>query len=99
MEHKLIRATWKSSKGLIDIISKCEVGGWSVAALGEIFGGNVLVFLKDGNYYTHEVIQIFWKLREKVTEIIQKKEEDGWQVAAIGDCLGSSVVILKKSQE
>jgi hypothetical protein len=97
MEHKLIPASWKSSGGLKKVIQENEKDGWGVAALGEIFGGNVLIMIRDGkSSYEHDVIQIFWKLRDSVTSLIREKQREGWQVAAIGDALGSSLLILKR---
>ena len=97
MEHKLIPASWRSSGGLKKVIQEHERDGWEVAALGEIFGGNVLVMFRDGeSSYEHEVIQIFWKLRDSVSSMIREKQREGWQVAAIGDALGGSLLILKR---
>lgn len=96
MEHKMVRADWKSSRQLSSVIRKNEEDGWSVVSLGDVFGGSLLVLARDGTRYEHRVVQLFWKLRDRVASLIREKQRDGWQVAAIGDALGGSVLILKR---
>jgi len=92
----MIPVSWKSAKTLAKVIRKKEEDGWSVVALGEISGSNLLILAEDGDRYEHEVIQLFWSLRGKVTDIIAGKQKKGWMVATIGNCLGSSLMILKR---
>lgn len=99
MEHKIIPASWKSSGGLRKVIAENEPEGWSVAALGEVFGGNVLVLIrpKDSDtVWEHDVLQLFWKLRDSVASLIRDRQQEGWQVATIGNALGSSLLIMKR---
>jgi len=96
MEHKIIAATWKSPDSLFEIIQSHESEQWSVAALGEVFGGDVLVLVKDGSSYEHELVKVLFKTREKIKSLIAEKEADRWQVCALGECFGSSILILKR---
>lgn len=96
MEHKIIPSTWKSKESLFEIIKEYEKEQWSVAANGEIFGGDVLILVKDGNAYEHEMIPIMFKTMEKLNEAIAEKIGEGWQVASIGECFGSAIMIVKK---
>ena len=96
MEHKIIPATWKSKESLFGIIKEHEKQQWSVAANGEVFGGDILILVKDGNSYTHEMIPIMFKTKDKLNEVIAEKIGEGWQVASIGECFGSAVMIVKK---
>lgn len=99
MEHKLVPASWKSSGSLKKAIEESESEGWAVAALGEVFGGNVLVMIRDGKTtWEHDVLQIFWKMKDSVATLIREKQRGGWQVAAIGNALGSSVLIMKRAR-
>jgi len=67
-----------------------------LAANGEVFGGDILILVKDGNSYTHEMIPIMFKTKDKLNEVIAEKIGEGWQVASIGECFGSAVMIVKK---
>ncbi len=96
MEHRIVPANWKSRGSLAKVISEMEADGWSVATLGEVFNGSMLVMTRDSRHWTHEVMQLFWKMRDTVEQTIREREKDGWQVAAIGDCLGGTIMILKK---
>ena len=96
MEHKIISATWKSKEALSDIISAHEDEGWSVAALGDVFGSNLLIFIKDGRKYSHQIEATLFKTKEKLQKIIADKEKEGLQVCAIGECFGGSITILKR---
>jgi hypothetical protein len=99
MEHRVLPATWKSRGSLSRVISDMESTGWSVATLGEVFSGSILVMVRDGTMWVHEVVQLFWKMKDNVAGVIQEREREGWRVAAIGDCLGGTVMILKKQVE
>ena len=92
----MIPASWKSAGTLKKVVEKREKEGWSVAALSEITGSNVLILVDNGKKYEHEIIQIFWSLRGKISEIIADRQKSGWFVATIGSCLGSSLMILKR---
>ncbi len=96
MEHKFISATWKTKDGLEEIIKTHQREGWSVAALGEVFGGQVLILTKDGNYYEHDIISTMWKTSKKLEEAVSRKGIEGWQVCAVGECFGSGLLISKK---
>jgi hypothetical protein len=96
MEHRIVPANWKSRGSLQKVIVEMEAEGWSVATLGEVFNGSMLVMTRDSMKWTHEVVQLFWKMRDNVEQMIREKEKIGWQVAAIGDCLGGAIMILKK---
>ena len=96
MEHKIIPATWKSKETLLEKIKSHEKEQWSVAALGEIFGGDLLILVKNGKYYEHEMIPVMVKTRKKVEGIIAEKEAEGWQVCAIGECFDNAIMIVKK---
>ena len=96
MEHKIIPAMWKSREGLATLIEGAEQEGWSVAALGEVFGNELLVMVNDGSAYHHEITSVLLKDRKKVESIITEKEKDGWQVCAIGEVFGSNIMILKR---
>lgn len=96
MRHMMIPASWKSAGALKKVIETREKEGWSVAALGEISGSNVLIMVDDGKHYEHEIIQIFWSLRGKIAQILAEKQKSGWFVATIGNCLGSSMMIIKR---
>ncbi len=96
MRHMMIPASWKSAGTLKKVVEKREKEGWSVAALGEISGSNVLVLVDNGKKYEHEIVQIFWSLRGKVSEIIADRQKAGWYVATLGGCLGSSIMVLKR---
>ena len=98
MEHKIIPAMWKSKKGLIKIVKAEEENGWSVSALGEVFGGPILVLVRDGQTYEHDFVQVLLKTREKVDELITQKGTEGWQVCAIGECLSPDLMILKRKK-
>jgi len=92
----MIPASWKSAGALKKVIETKEQEGWSVVALGEISGSNVLILVDDGRKYEHEIIQIFWSLRGKIAEILAEKQKSGWYVATVGNCLGSSLMIIKR---
>ena len=96
MEHKIIPAMWKSREGLATLIEGAEQEGWSVGALGEVFGNVLLVMVNDGQTYQHEMISVLLKDRIKVKSIIAQKEIEGWQVCAIGEVFGSNIMILKR---
>jgi hypothetical protein len=96
MEHRIVPANWKSRGSLARVIAEMEEEGWSVATLGEVFNGSLLVMTRDGGKWSHEVVQLFWKMRDNVEHMIHEREKQGWQVAAIGDCLGGAIMILKK---
>ena len=96
MEHKIILATWKTKEKLAEIIHSYEEEGWSVAALGEVFGGDLLVLVKDGNRYKHEIMPVFLKTKEKLKDILSEKETSDWQVCSIGECFGNVLMIFKK---
>lgn len=96
MRHMMIPASWKSAGALKKVIETKEQEGWSVAALGEISGSNVLIMVDDGRKYEHEIIQIFWSLRGKIAEILAEKQKTGWFVATVGNCLGSSMMVIKR---
>jgi hypothetical protein len=96
MEHRIVTANWKSRGSLQKVIAEMEPEGWSVATLGEVFNGSILVMVRSDGRWMHEVVQLFWTMRDKVQQMIREREKDGWQVAAIGDCLGGAVMILKK---
>jgi len=96
MEHKIIPATWKSREALLNQIRDHEADGWSVAALGEVFGSSLLVLTKGAHRYEHDVVPVMLKTRDRVEEIIQEKAVEGWQVAAIGEHFGGVLMILKK---
>ncbi len=96
MRHLIVPATWKSAGALKKLIEEKERDGWSVSALGEVGGGNVLIMVDDGRVYQHDIIQVFWSLRGKIAEIIGRKQKEGWMVATVGSCLGSSLMILKR---
>jgi hypothetical protein len=71
--------------------------GWTVGALGNVFGGTVLIMTREvGREYEHNVIQLFWRLRGNLWQMIQEQQQKGWEVCAIGDCLGSAVVIFRR---
>ena len=53
MEHKIIQAALKTREALVDVIELHEKDGWSVAAMGETLGGNLLIMVKAGGYYEH----------------------------------------------
>jgi hypothetical protein len=92
----MIPASWKSAAAMKKTIKNKEKDNWSVVALGDISGRNMLIFVDDGNNYEHEVIQIFWSLRGKVSDIIAEKQDDDWKVATLGACLGSTLLIMKR---
>lgn len=97
MEHRLVQATWKSKSALASMLVREQKEGWTVGALGSVFGGTVLVMIRDGSRrYEHNVIQLFWRLRGNLWQMIQEQQKKGWEVCAIGDCLGSAVVILRR---
>jgi len=96
MKHRILWATWKSASSLDKTISDNQSTGWSVAGMGKVFGGSVLILVNDGIVYKHKIIQIFWSLKDKLTEIVEQEEEEGWAVAALCECLGSTVLVLKK---
>lgn len=96
MEHRVITASWKSRGSLEKVIRDLEPDGWSVATLGEVFSGSVLVMIRNEGIWAHEVIQLFWKMKDNVAQLVREKEKEGWIVAAIGDCLGGAVMILKR---
>ena len=96
MEHKIIPATFKTREALLKVIEEHEGEGWSVAAMGVVFGGDILVLLKGAHKYEHEVVPVMLKTRDKVEEIIVEKEVEGWQVAAIGEHFGGVLMVLKK---
>ncbi len=96
MEHKVIAASWKSRGALEKVIRDMEPDGWSVATLGEVFSGSILVMIREGGLWNHEVVQLFWKMKDNVAQLIGQKEKEGWRVASIGDCLGGAVLILRR---
>ncbi len=96
MEHRVITASWKSRGSLEKVIRDLEPDGWSVATLGEVFTGSILVLIRSGGVWNHEVIQLYWKMKDNVAQLVKEKEKEGWTVAAIGDCLGGAVMIVKK---
>jgi allophanate hydrolase subunit 1 len=96
MEHKIIPATWKTKEALLEQIRNHEADGWSVAALGDVFGSSLLVLTRGAHKYEHDVIPVMLKTREKVEEIIQEKAAENWQVAAIGEHFGGVLMILKR---
>lgn len=98
MEHKFIQAMWKSKSGLTELVKSHENEGWSVVALGEVFGGDLLVMTKEDQSHEHEIISVLWKDRKKVEELVAEKAAEGWQVCAIGECFGSSIMILKRQR-
>lgn len=96
MEHRVIAASWKSRMSLEKVIRDLEPEGWSVATLGEVFSGSILVMVREGGTWTHQVVQLFWKMKDNVAQMIREYEREDWRVAAIGDCLGGTVMILRK---
>jgi hypothetical protein len=96
MKHRILWATWKSASSLEKTISDNQPKGWSVAGMGEVFGGSILVLVNDGIVYKHKIIQIFWSLKERLTEIVEQEQDESWEVAALGTCLGSTLLVLKK---
>ncbi len=96
MKHRILWATWKSASSLEKTINDHQPDGWSVAGMGEVFGGSILVLANDGIVYEHKIIQIFWSLKDRLTEIVEEEQEEGWEVAAMGTCLGSTLLVLKK---
>jgi hypothetical protein len=96
MKHRILWATWKSASSLEKAISENEPDGWSIAGMGEVFGGSIMVLVNDGIQYRHKIIQIFWSLKDRLTEIVEQEQEEGWQVAGIGECLGSTLMVLKQ---
>ncbi|KPL07186.1 hypothetical protein AMJ86_05415 [bacterium SM23_57] len=96
MEHKFIQAMWKSKSGLTELVKSYDHEGWSVVALGEVFGGDLLVMTRDDHVYEHEIISVLWKDRKKVEALVAEKAAEGWQVCAIGECFGSSIMVLKR---
>lgn len=99
MKHSIIPASWKSAAALKKTIKEMEKQGWSVVALGDVSGSNMLILANNGEMYEHEVIQIFWSLKGKIIDIISEKQEEGWKIATIGACLGSSLMIMKRKIE
>ncbi len=96
MEHKLIPATWKSREGLEKVIRDGEADGWSVAALGEVMGGTLLVVIRDGKLYEHQIMSVMTKTGNKVGEILAEKNPEAWQVCALGECFGGVIMIMKR---
>lgn len=96
MEHKIIPSTWKTKDALLKIIKEHEADGWSVAALGASFGGDILVMIRGTHRYEHEVIPVMLKTRDQVREIIEEHDAESWQVCAIGEHFGGVLMILKK---
>lgn len=96
MEHKIIPATWKTREALLEQIRVHDAEGWSVAALGDVFGSSILVLSKGTHKYEHDVVPVMLKTRDRVEEIIQEKAAVGWQVCAIGEHFGGVLMILKK---
>lgn len=99
MEHKIIQAAFKTMSGLMEVIELHEQDGWSVAAMGETLGGNLLILVKDGVYYVHQAVPIFWKTRRKLEAFIREKERENWQVCAMGECFGNLTAIMKRRRE
>jgi hypothetical protein len=96
MQHKIIPATFKTKDALVKVIQDHEAEGWSVAAMGVIFGGDILVLQKGAHKYEHEVVPVMLKTRDRVEEIIVEKEAEGWQVAAIGEHFGGVLMVMKR---
>ncbi|TKJ40056.1 hypothetical protein CEE37_09980 [candidate division LCP-89 bacterium B3_LCP] len=96
MEHKTISATWKTREALVKQIKEEEKEGWSVAAMGEIFGSDILVMSRGSHRYEHDVVPVMLKTRSKVDEIIQEKSTEGWQICAIGEHFGGVLMVLKR---
>jgi hypothetical protein len=96
MKHKILWATWKSASSLEKTILQNEPDGWSVAGMGEVFGGSILILVNDGKAYRHKILQVFWSLKDRLTEIVEQEQEEGWVVAALGECLGSTLLVFKQ---
>ena len=96
MQHKVVTATWKSKEALDKMIHSYEKEDWSVVALGDVFGANLLVFSNDGHKYEHEVTPTLFKTQKKLEEIITNKEKDNWEVCAIGECFGNAITIFRR---
>ena len=98
MEHKIIKATWKTTDAVEKEIASHEKEAWSVAAMGEVFGANVLLLVRDGKRYEHEVASVMFKTSEKVAELLNEKAKEGWQACAIGECFGGVLLITKRER-
>ena len=96
MEHKIIPSTWKSKEALLKLIKEYEADGWGVSALGEIFGGDILVLTKDDHRYEHEMVPVMFKTKEQLMGVVADVIGGGGQVCAIGECFGSNIMIIKK---
>ena len=101
MKHKIFWATWKSASSLEKTILQNEPDGWSVAGMGEVFGGSILILVNDGKAYRHKILQVFWSLKDRLTEIVEQEQEEGeslrgrrsklrgWEQAVKGSRAGS----------
>jgi hypothetical protein len=96
MEHKVVKTTWKSTDALKKEIAAHEAEQWSVAAMGEVFGANLLVLVRDGKRYDHDVTSVMFKTSERVIELLNEKQKKGWQACAIGECFGGVLLIAKR---
>ncbi|MBN2054609.1 hypothetical protein JW905_06790 [bacterium] len=96
MLHKIIPATLKTQQALIDSIATHEKDRWHVVSMGEVFGGDVLVVVKDGRQYEHKVFPVIWKSRSELEAIIREYEKKDWVMCAIGECFGCNLMVLKR---
>lgn len=99
MEHKIVKTTWKTTESVKKGISSHEKEAWSVAAMGEVFGSNLLLLVRDGKRYEHEVASVMFKTSEKIDELLNEKAMHGWQACAIGECFGGVLLIMKRERE
>jgi hypothetical protein len=99
MEHKMMKTTWKTTESVKKEIASHEKEAWSVAAMGEVFGANLLLLVRDGKRYEHEVTSVMFKTSERIAELLDEKAEHGWQACAIGECFGGVLLITKRERE
>lgn len=98
MEHKLVDSGWESPEQLRDIIKDLEREGWSVAAIGDIFGEDIMVLVRfDETPANHEIIPVDVSSMPELKMVIAEKIAEGYEICAIGECSGKPIIVAKKN--
>ncbi len=99
MEHKLIDSGWSSPEELRDLIKGQEPEGWSVAAIGDLFGEDIMVMVRfNETPSNHEVIPVDVSSMPELKLVIAEKIAEGYEFCAIGECSGKPIIVAKKKE-
>jgi hypothetical protein len=98
MEHRITDIDCETIEDLTSLIVNEQKEGWSVVAMGNIFGSEVLVMVKRDELFEHDVLPIVVDSRAELNAIIAEKIAEGGKISAIGSCAGTPLIIIKKQK-